>query len=336
VIEVEHLSKTYRVVRKDPGFLASLKSLVRRETSEVVAVRDVSFRVAEGEIVGLIGANGAGKTTLVKMLAGIVHPSAGRARVLGFDPWERDDRFRSRIALVMGQKAQLWWDLPPADSFLLLKEIYRLSDADYRASLDELASVLGLSAKELRTPVRKLSLGERMKVELVAALLHRPKVVFLDEPTIGLDVTAQRAVRDFVLRYRERHRPAIVLTSHSMDDIERLCRRILILKDGSLVYDGSLDDVVVRYADHKVVTVALDPAAAVVPDAAALASLGEVVEVSAATVRMRVPRERVASAAGELLRRLPVADLTIEEVDVATIVERIFAERGAVGAAERP
>jgi len=330
VIDVEHLSKTFRVARKDPGFVGSLRSMFRRETAEVVAVRDVSFRVAEGEIVGLIGANGAGKTTLVKMLAGIVHPSGGRASVLGFDPWSRDDRFRSQIALVMGQKAQLWWDLPPADSLLLLKEIYRLPDAQYRETLDELTTVLGLGP-EMRTPVRKLSLGQRMKAELVAALLHRPRVVFLDEPTIGLDVTAQRAVRDFLLRYRERHRPAIVLTSHSMDDIERLCARILILKDGGLVYDGGLAEVVARYGDDKVVTVALDPASAAPVDPRLLEGLGQVLESSAATVKLRIPRDRVAAAAGELLRRLPVADLLIEEVDIATIIERIFTERGKPG-----
>lgn len=330
MIDVEHLSKTFRVARKDPGFVGSLRSMFRRETAEVVAVRDVSFRVAEGEIVGLIGANGAGKTTLVKMLAGIVHPSGGRASVLGFDPWSRDDRFRSQIALVMGQKAQLWWDLPPADSLLLLKEIYRLPDAQYRETLDELTTVLGLGP-EMRTPVRKLSLGQRMKAELVAALLHRPRVVFLDEPTIGLDVTAQRAVRDFLLRYRERHRPAIVLTSHSMDDIERLCARILILKDGGLVYDGGLAEVVARYGDDKVVTVALDPASAAPVDPRLLEGLGQVLESSAATVKLRIPRDRVAAAAGELLRRLPVADLLIEEVDIATIIERIFTERGKPG-----
>lgn len=331
MIDVEHLSKTFRVARKDPGFLGSLRSMFRREVVEVTAVRDVSFRVAEGEIVGLIGANGAGKTTLVKMLAGIVHPSGGRASVLGFDPWSRDDRFRAQIALVMGQKAQLWWDLPPADSLLLLKEIYKLPDAQYRETLDELTTVLGLG-DELRTPVRKLSLGQRMKAELVAALLHRPRVVFLDEPTIGLDVTAQRAVRDFLLRYRERHRPAIVLTSHSMDDIERLCARVLILKDGVLVHDGALADVVARYGDDKVVTVTLDPAAAAPPDPRALDGLGTVLETSATTVRLRIPRARVAAAAGELLRRLPVADLLIEETDIATIIERIFSERGRPGA----
>ncbi|MCC7138871.1 MAG: ATP-binding cassette domain-containing protein [Planctomycetes bacterium] len=327
MIEVEHLRKTFRVPRKQPGFLGSLRSLFRRETVEVRAVEDVSFRVGEGEIVGLLGANGAGKTTIVKMLAGIVHPTGGSARVLGFDPWQRDDRFRAQIALVMGQKAQLWWDLPAADSFLLLKEIYQVPDDRYRETLGELTSVLGVS-DEVRTPVRKLSLGERMKMELIAALLHRPRVVFLDEPTIGLDVNAQRAVREFLLAYRERHRPAVLLTSHSMEDIERLCKRVLIVKEGRLVFDGALDDVVARYAHDKLLTVKLDAAAGVVVDAAALASVGEVVEATAATVRVRVPRARTAAAAGELLARLPVADLAIEEDDVASIVGRIFAERG--------
>ena len=327
MIEVEHLRKTFRVPRKQPGFLGSLRSLFRRETVEVRAVEDVSFRVGEGEIVALLGANGAGKTTIVKMLAGIVHPTGGSARVLGFDPWQRDDRFRAQIALVMGQKAQLWWDLPAADSFLLLKEIYQVPDDRYRETLGELTSVLGVS-DEVRTPVRKLSLGERMKMELIAALLHRPRVVFLDEPTIGLDVNAQRAVREFLLAYRERHRPAVLLTSHSMEDIERLCKRVLIVKEGRLVFDGALDDVVARYAHDKLLTVKLDAAAGVVVDAAALASVGEVVEATAATVRVRVPRARTAAAAGELLARLPVADLAIEEDDVASIVGRIFAERG--------
>ena len=327
MIEVEHLRKTFRVPRKQPGLLGSLRSLFRRETVEVRAVEDVSFRVGEGEIVGLLGANGAGKTTIVKMLAGIVHPTGGSARVLGFDPWRRDDRFRAQIALVMGQKAQLWWDLPAADSFLLLKEIYQVPDDRYRETLGELTSVLGVS-DEVRTPVRKLSLGERMKMELIAALLHRPRVVFLDEPTIGLDVNAQRAVREFLLAYRERHRPAVLLTSHSMEDIERLCKRVLIVKEGRLVFDGALDDVVARYAHDKLLTVKLDAAAGVVVDAAALASVGEVVEATAATVRVRVPRARTAAAAGELLARLPVADLAIEEDDVASIVGRIFAERG--------
>jgi ABC-2 type transport system ATP-binding protein len=219
MIEVDRLAKTFRVAKKAPGFVGSLKSLVRRETVAKEAVKGVSFRVDEGEIVGLVGANGAGKTTLVKMLAGIIHPTSGEARVLGFRPWERDDRFRRQISLIMGQKAQLWWDLPAADCFLLLKEIYRVPDETYEANLDQLSTMLEVK-DELRVQIRRLSLGERMKMELIAALLHGPRAVFLDEPTIGLDLTAQRAVRDFLLAYRERHRPAMIVTSHYMEDIE--------------------------------------------------------------------------------------------------------------------
>ncbi|NJN14572.1 MAG: ATP-binding cassette domain-containing protein [Planctomycetes bacterium] len=218
MIETRGLSKIFHVHKKDPGLWGSVRSLFRRRRIEKHAVREVTVRVDEGEIVGLVGANGAGKTTLVKMLAGIIHPTSGEARVLGHVPWERDDRLRRRLALIMGQKAQLWWDLPAADGFLLLKEIYRIPDAEYRATLDYLTTVLEIG-KELNVQVRRLSLGERMKMELIAALLHRPRVVFLDEPTIGLDLSAQRAIRDFILAYREEHAPAMLLTSHYMEDI---------------------------------------------------------------------------------------------------------------------
>ena len=326
MIEVEHLSKTFRVQKKLPGFVGSLKGLFRRETVEKHAVRDVSFRVAEGEIVGLVGANGAGKTTLVKMLTGIVHPTSGHARVLGFDPWQRDDRFRRQVALIMGQKSQLWWDLPAADCFLLLQEIYRIPEADFRTRLDELSATLGVQTL-LTTPIRRLSLGERMKMELVAALLHAPRVLFLDEPTIGLDIGAQRAIREFLLAYRERHRPAMILTSHYMEDIERLCKRLLVIRDGQLVYDGPLEQIVQKYALHKVVTAHLrrDGAAAVVVPS--FDGLGEVIETTPDLVRVRVPRARTAEAAARLLEGLPVADLAIEEVDIGTIVQRIFDER---------
>jgi ABC-2 type transport system ATP-binding protein len=327
MIEVDHLSKTFWVPRKDPGFWGSVRSLFRRERLRKDAVKDVTFRVDEGEIVGLIGANGAGKTTLVKMMAGIIHPSAGKTRVLGHDPWDREDAFRRRISLIMGQKAQLWWDLPASDCFLLLREIYRVPEADFRKNLGDLASLLKIE-KELDVPIRRLSLGERMKMELIAALLHEPRVVFLDEPTIGLDVSAQRAVRDFLLEYRERRRPAMILTSHYMEDIERLCRRVLVLRDGALVYDGPLDQVVARFADYKVLTAHLAKDSDVTPDAAALAALGEVVTAGKDVVRVRVPRGRVASTASEILRALPVADLTIEEEDISRVVERILSERG--------
>jgi ABC-2 type transport system ATP-binding protein len=327
MIEAHGLSKTFTVHRKDPGLWGSVKSLFRREKVHKHAVRDATFRIDEGEIVGLVGANGAGKTTLVKMLAGIIHPTRGDARVLGFRPWERDNRFRRQIALIMGQKAQLWWDLPAADSFLLLKEIYGIPDDRYRANLDYLARVLDV-AKELTIQVRRLSLGERMKMELIAALLHGPRVVYLDEPTIGLDLTAQKAIRDFILAYREQNRPAMILTSHYMEDIERLCRRLLILREGEIVYDGSLAGVVEKYADHKVVTAHLRKTNGTVTRDG-LEALGQVDACDDLTIRLRVPRGRVAEAAAELLRRYPVADLAIEEVEIGTIIEKIQRAKGA-------
>ncbi len=326
MIEVAKLSKTFTVHKKEPGLKASLKSLFVREKIEKHAVREVSFRIDEGEIVGVVGANGAGKTTLVKMLAGIIHPTSGEARVLGFRPWERARDFTRQIALLMGQKAQLWWDLPAADSFLLLKEIYQIPDQKFRDALDYLVSVLD-AKEQLTIQVRRLSLGERMKMELIASLLHSPRIVYLDEPTLGLDLTAQRAIRDFILRYREAHRPAMLLTSHYMEDIERLCRRILIIREGELVFDGSLDQVVQTYADHKVVTAHLHKRPEPVVETPELRAMGQIDACNDVMIKLRVPRPRVAEVAGELLKRYPVADLAIEEVDVGTIIERIIRAR---------
>ena len=329
MIEVQGLKKTYYVHKKEPGLRGSIRSLFRREQVAKEALKEISFKVGEGEIVGIVGANGAGKTTLVKMLAGIVHPTAGTARVLGFTPWERDDELRRQIALIMGQKAQLWWDLPAADCFLLLKEIYRVPDARYKATLDYLVEVLDIG-DELNVQIRRLSLGERMKMELIAALLHSPRVVYLDEPTIGLDLTAQRAIRDFILQYREEHRPAMLVTSHYMEDIRRLCPRIIILREGEMVYDGPLQSVVDRYADTKVLRAHMHRTGkppAVPPE---LAAMGEVVECSAGTLCLRVPRAAAAAASARLLDAFDVVDFSIEEVDIETIIERIFRERGAV------
>jgi ABC-2 type transport system ATP-binding protein len=328
MIDVERLSKTFWVHRKEPGLAGSLRSLVRRDRIAKEAVREVSFSVGEGEIIGLVGANGAGKTTLVKMLAGIVHPTAGDASVLGFRPWERDNRFRRQIALIMGQKAQLWWDLPAADCFLLLQEIYQIPEARYRETLDELTTILDVR-DELNVQIRRLSLGERMKMELIASLLHSPRVVFLDEPTIGLDLTAQRAIRDFVLQYRQERRPAMILTSHYMEDIERLCERIVIIREGEIVYDGALRDVVERFARHKVVTAHLrrDGGAAPACDDPQLAALGHVAECTDMLIRVQVPRGEVAAAAAAMLARYPVADLSIDEEDVGTIIEQIMLAR---------
>ena len=270
---------------------------------------------------GLVGANGAGKTTLVKALAGIIHPSSGSARVLGHVPWERQNDFRRQIALIMGQKAQLWWDLPAEDCFLLLREIYRIPRARFDETLGTLTQALGVK-DQLNIQIRRLSLGERMKMELIAALLHDPKVVFLDEPTIGLDITAQRAIRDFILKYSRERRPAMILTSHYMEDIERLCERIIIIRDGRFVYDGPLSRIVHEFAGHKILTARLGEGPgshATVPS-----QLGEVLARTADSIRIKVPRARIPEAASEILRIFPVADLGIEEEDIGTIIEAIL------------
>ncbi len=329
MIEVEALKKSFFVHKKEPGLVGSLRSLFVRKRTEKVAVRDVSFRVDEGEIVGIVGANGAGKTTLVKMLAGIIHPSAGSAKVLGYVPWERDDELRRQIALIMGQKAQLWWDLPAADCFLLLKEIYKIPDAQYKKTLDYLVDVLRVG-DELNVQIRRLSLGERMKMELIATLLHSPRVVFLDEPTIGLDLTAQRAIREFILQYRAEHRPAMLVTSHYMEDIRRLCPRILIMREGEVVYDGSLQRVIDKYADSKLLRAHVRPHAKPVVMPPTLAALGDVVECSEESVCLRVPRDAVATASARLLDHFDVVDFAIEEVGIETIIERIFLAKGDV------
>ena len=322
MIQLEKLSKTFTVHRKEPGLAGSIRSLFRREYIDKRAVREVSFSVGEGEIVGLVGANGAGKTTIVKMLAGIIYPTSGTASVLGYTPWERDNRLRRQIALIMGQKAQLWWDLPAADCFLLLKEIYQIPEDQYRSTLNYLSEVLDV-AEELQVQIRRLSLGERMKMELIAALLHSPRVVYLDEPTIGLDLTAQRAIRDFILRYRADHHPAMILTSHYMEDIERLCRRIIILREGEIVFDGSLEEVMAQFAGHKVITVHLRKDEALSPRPEALEALGQVEACTQDMIRLRVPRQRVAETAAILLRSWPVLDLGVEEADIGTVIEQI-------------
>lgn len=328
MIEAQGLAKTFRVPVREPGLRGSLKALVRRRSVEKHAVRATTLRVAEGEIVGLVGPNGAGKTTLVKMLAGIIHPTAGDARVLGHRPWERSSDFRRQVALLMGQKAQLWWDLPAQDGFALLRDIYGVPDALHRQRLGELTELLGVGP-ELGVPVRRLSLGERMKMELIAALLHGPRVVFLDEPTIGLDLASQRAVREFLLRYRERHRPAMLLTSHYMEDIERLCERILLIREGEIIYDGRLDRLVAAAGDAKVVRAHLRPDDA--PPAGAVRALaerlGEVLEASPAVVAVRVAPARVPEAAAALLQGLPVADLAVEAPEVGDVIQRLLAAR---------
>jgi ABC-2 type transport system ATP-binding protein len=326
MIRVRNVSKVYRVHRKAPGLAGSLRALFRRHWEDRHALNDVTLDVEAGEILGLVGANGAGKTTLVKILTGIIHPTSGSAEVLGHNPWHRRNDFRRRIALIMGQKAQLWWDLPAADCFLLLREIYRIPPARYNETLDFLARELGV-ADLLTTQIRRLSLGERMKMELIAALLHRPQVVFLDEPTIGLDITAQRTIREFILAYRQDHNPAMILTSHYMEDIKNLCKRIVILRHGTVVYDGSLSRIVRDYARHKILTARLDPATPAGGCDHLPPELGELIERSPSRLKIRVPRDRAPEAAAHILHHCSVSDLNIEDPDISTIIEAIQGSR---------
>lgn len=241
MIEIKNLSKSFRIYKKEPGFLGSLKAVFSRKHEEKFALKNINLKINAGEIIGLVGANGAGKTTLVKILSGIIHPGSGSVSVVGFNPWKRDNEYRRQLALIMGQKAQLWWDLPAYDSFLLLKEIYQIPDDQFKHNVQYLSGYLGVT-NELKVQVRKLSLGERMKVELIACLLHNPKVIYLDEPTIGLDLTAQKAVRAFLAKYQQDYKPIVILTSHYMQDIEELCPRIVVMKTGEIIFDGTREE----------------------------------------------------------------------------------------------
>jgi ABC-2 type transport system ATP-binding protein len=253
-IEVKNLVKSYEYYKKQPGLWASVKSLFHREKLLAEAVKNINFEIKEGELVGFLGPNGAGKTTTLKVLSGILYPNGGDVRVLGYDPYKRQKEYQKQFALVMGQKNQLWWDLPAMESFILNKEIYEVSDGDFKNNLDELVNLLDIG-DILDIQVRKLSLGQRMKCELVAALLHKPKVLFLDEPTIGLDVVAQKNIRDFIKKYNQEKKTTIILTSHYMEDISQLCQRVIIINLGEIVYDGDLQALVNKYAPYKLLTV---------------------------------------------------------------------------------
>lgn len=321
-IIADELTKTYQVPEREAGFGAAVRSFFHRKQKDVHAVQQVSFRMDPGEIVGFLGPNGAGKTTTLKMLSGLLHPTGGMARVLGFTPWERRSEFLRAITLVMGQRSRLSWDIPAADSFLLHQAIYRLSDADYAATLAELDELLELGLI-LRKPVRNLSLGERMKCELAVGLLHRPQVLFLDEPTIGLDITAQARIRTFLREYNRRTGATILLTSHYMADVTALCERIIIIHHGRLRYDGGLVDLSRRIAPVKLIALALPEAASV-----DLSRYGTPVdnESSDGKQMLQVPAGEVAAITARLLSDLPVQDLTIEDPPIETVIERSFAE----------
>ncbi len=329
MIEFSGLSKEFSTFRREPGFWGTLRSVVRREWIAKHALRDVSARIEPGELVGVLGANGAGKTTLVKILSGIVHPTRGNVRVLGHDPWKRERDFRRRISLVMGQKAQLWWDLTPADGFELLREIYSVPRERHRRNLDELRQRLGVG-DQIHTPVRRLSLGERMKMELIAALLHDPEVVYLDEPTIGLDFNAQTAIREFLDGWRRERKPVILLTSHYMKDIETLCRRIILIHEGRFVYDGPLSAAVDKLAPRRTMQLEFERPLGEEETSSLLARLpgAEFKLEDPLRASLRVAREQAREAARTALDRLPVRDFTLEEEDIGDTLGRWMKEGG--------
>ena len=319
IIQAEGLSKTYRVYQKQAGLLGALRGLWRREHKEVHAVADVSFTIEPGEIVGFLGPNGAGKTTTLKMLAGLIFPTSGSARVLDHVPWERKDAFRRQFALVMGQKNQLWWDLPAADSFQLHREIYSLPAETFQKTLDELTDLFGV--RELtRQPVRELSLGERMKMELIAALLHQPQLLLLDEPTIGLDVVAQVTIQKCLRECNAARNVTILLTSHYMRDVEALCKRVLVIAHGRLIYDGALQGITDQFGLVKLVRLQFDGN----DTPADLERFGEVTRRDGPVAELKVERGRVSEVLAALLDRHTLMDISIQDPPLDQVIARVF------------
>jgi ABC-2 type transport system ATP-binding protein len=319
IIELDNLAKSYRVYQKREGLWSSLRGLFRREYREVRAVRAINLRVEPGEFVAFLGPNGAGKTTTLKLLSGVIYPSGGTARVMGYIPWKRDNAFRRRFALVMGQKNQLWWDLPAQESFRLHQQIYRIEPSAYERTRDELTQLLSVRDL-LQQPVRELSLGERMKMELIAALLHSPEVLFLDEPTIGLDVVAQHNIQQFLKHYQQERQITILLTSHYMKDVAALCQRAVIISQGQIHYDGSLDGIIDSFSSHKVVTLEF----AADQPTADLSHFGQVVEWRPPRAKLRIDRTQVAKALASILSQHAVDDLAVEDPPLEEVIAAVF------------
>jgi viologen exporter family transport system ATP-binding protein len=324
IVAAEQLSKTFQVKVRDPGLRGALRALFRPRYRDVHAVRDVTFRIDPGEIVAFLGPNGAGKTTTLKMLAGLLYPTSGRVEAAGFNPWTGGPPFKRRIALVLGNRQQLVWDLPPEETFLLNRAIYDIPEGAYRERLAELVALLELN-DVLQKPVRQLSLGERMKCELVASLLHRPPLLFLDEPTLGLDVTAQEAIRGFLTEYRDRHGATVLLTSHYMQDVTALALRVLMINRGRLLYDGALEALVARIARTKRIELVFGGSDGNRVTAEALAGFGEVKSFRFPNAVLEVRREDAPATSARLLAAFPVADLSIEDPPIEEVIRLAFA-----------
>ncbi len=322
-IIAQALSKTYRTYKKKPGFTGAIKGLFHREYEYTRAAADVSFSIEEGELVGFLGPNGAGKTTTLKMLSGLLHPTSGSASVLGFIPSQRQNEFKKQFALVMGQKNALWWDLPAADSLELTRVIYGVEINRYRDKLDELTTLLDVKGK-LNVMVRELSLGERMKFELINALIYSPRILFLDEPTIGLDVTSQKKVREFLKHYNQTAKITMILTSHYMQDIQELCQRVMIIDHGHLMYDGALEKIIDQFADHKIVSLesirnlrGMD-----------FSRFGEIIVQGEQNLKLKVKKNRIKDVCRDLLSLEGLEDINIQEVPVEDVIREVFAKAG--------
>ncbi|MDD3646887.1 MAG: ABC transporter ATP-binding protein [Candidatus Dojkabacteria bacterium] len=319
IIEVKNLKKYYKQHKKEPGLKGSIKALFKRKYKTIKAVDDVSFTIDKGEMVGFIGPNGAGKTTTLKVLSGLLYPTAGEAKVLGYIPHKRQPEYQKQFSLVMGQKNQLWWDLPAIESFILNKEIYEVPNEQYKKTVAELSELLDVK-DVLKVQVRKLSLGQRMKCELIAALLHSPKVLFLDEPTIGLDVVMQKKIREFFKEYNKKFETTVILTSHYMDDVKELCKRIIMINKGIVVYDGSLEKIIQKYAANKYIKMVFLKEVAKTD----IAKFGKVVEHEPLKATISVERKETPHVASEVLRNLPVDDLDIAEPELDDIIRKLF------------
>jgi ABC-2 type transport system ATP-binding protein len=326
-IEARNLTKTYRTYRKERGLWGSIKGLVKRQYVETRAADQVSFQIEEGEFVGFLGPNGAGKTTVLKMLSGLLNPTSGEARVLGFVPWERRNEMKRQFSLLMGQKNALWWDLPAQESLELNRAIYGIDRDRFKKVVGGLADLLEVQDK-MNVMVRELSLGERMKMELISALIHQPRVLFLDEPTIGLDVVSQKRVREFLRIYNEEHRIVTMLTSHYMQDIEELCHRVIIIDHGTIFFDGPLSDIIDRFSGSKILSLTFEK-----PVTRDFSVFGEVVEQTPVSVQLKVPRAKVTETCRQLLEACNVSDINVHEIPVEEVIRQLFGERSAQNAA---
>jgi viologen exporter family transport system ATP-binding protein len=327
-IEARNLTKTYRTYRKERGLWGSVKGLVKRRYVETRAADNVSFQIEEGEFVGFLGPNGAGKTTVLKMLSGLLNPTSGEAQVLGFVPWERRNEMKRQFSLLMGQKNALWWDLPAQESLELNRAIYGIDRGRFDKVVGGLTELLEVKDK-MNVMVRELSLGERMKMELISALIHEPRVLFLDEPTIGLDVVSQKRVREFLRIYNEEHRIVTMLTSHYMQDIEELCRRVIIIDHGKIFFDGPLNDIIDRFSGAKILSLTFEK-----PVTQDFSQFGEVVEQTPVSVQLKVPRAKVTETCRKLLEACDVSDINVQELPVEEVIRQLFGERSALNQAQ--